>query len=49
MRGVANILVHTQAADPDRFKAIERMIADVNRCWRSDDGLLVVPIRHEYL
>jgi hypothetical protein len=30
-------------------RAVESMIADVNRCWRSDNGLLVVPIRREML
>lgn len=35
MRGVAK----TQAADPDRFEAVERRVADVKRCRRSDDGL----------
>jgi hypothetical protein len=39
MRGIAK----TQAADPDRFEAVERRVADVKRCRRSDDGLLVVP------
>jgi hypothetical protein len=47
MRGVASILAQkTQATDPDRFAAVESMIADVNRCGRSDNG---VPIRHEIL
>jgi hypothetical protein len=49
MRSVASILAQTRAADPDRCAAVESMIADVNRCGRSDDGLLVVPIRHEIL
>jgi hypothetical protein len=49
MRGVASVLAQTQAADPGRFAAVESMIADANRCWRSDNGLLVVPIRHEIL
>jgi hypothetical protein len=49
MRGIASILVQSQADDPDRFAAVESMIADVNRCGRSDNGLLVVPIRHEIL
>jgi hypothetical protein len=30
MRGVASILAQTQTADPDRFTAVESMIADVN-------------------
>jgi hypothetical protein len=30
MRGVASILAQMQAADPDRFAAIESMMADVN-------------------
>ncbi len=47
MRGVASILAQTQAADPDRCAAVEGMIADVKRCGRSDNGLLVVPIRYE--
>jgi hypothetical protein len=47
MRGVASILAQTQAADPDQFAAVESMIADVKRCGRSDNGLLVVPIRYE--
>jgi hypothetical protein len=49
MRGVASILAQTQAADPDQFAAIESMIADVKRCGRSDNSLLVVPIRYETL
>ena len=49
MRGVASILAQTQAADPSPFAAVKSMIADVNRSWRSDNGLLVVPIRHEIL
>ena len=49
MRGVASILAQAQAADPDRFAAVESMIADLNRCRRNDNGLLVVPIRHEIL
>jgi hypothetical protein len=48
MRGVASILAQTQAADPDRFAAVESMIADANRCGR-DNGLLVASIRHEIL
>jgi hypothetical protein len=43
MRGVAGIFVQTQAADPDQFEAIGRLITNVNRCWRSEEGLLVVP------
>ena len=43
MWGVASIL------DPDPFTAVESMVADVNRCGRSDNGLLVVPIDHEIL
>jgi hypothetical protein len=39
MRGVAGIFVQTEAADPDQFS----LITDVNRCWRSEEGLLVVP------
>ena len=49
MRGVASILAQTQMADPNRFVAVESMIADVKRCGRSDNGLLVVPIRYELL
>jgi hypothetical protein len=49
MRGVAGILAQTRAADPSPFAAVKSMIADVNRSWRSDNGLLVVPIRHEIL
>ena len=49
MRGLASILAQTQAADPDQFAAVESMIADVKRCGRSDNGLLVVSIRHELL
>ena len=30
MRGVASILAQMQAADSDRFAAIESMMADVN-------------------
>jgi len=30
MRGVAGIFVQTEAADPDRFAAIESIMADVN-------------------
>jgi hypothetical protein len=43
MCGVASIL------NPDRFAAVESIIADADRCGRSDNGLLVVPIRHEIL
>jgi hypothetical protein len=49
MRGVASIVAQTQAADPSPFAAVESMIADLNRSWRSDHGVLVVPIRHEIL
>jgi len=49
MRGVASILAQTQAADPDRFATVQSMIADVKRCGRSDNCLLVVPIRDEIL
>lgn len=49
MWGVTSILAQTQAADPSRFAAVESMIADANRSWRSDNGLFVVPIRREIL
>ncbi|MDB5604375.1 MAG: hypothetical protein JWP25_1275 [Bradyrhizobium sp.] len=49
MRGVASILAQTQAADPDRFAAVESMMADVKRRGRSDNGLLAVPIHYEML
>jgi hypothetical protein len=49
MRGVANILAQTQTADPDRLAAVESMIADVNRCGRSHNGLLVVATHYEIL
>jgi hypothetical protein len=42
MRGVAGIFVQTEAADPDQFEAIGRLITDV-RCRRSEEDLLVVP------
>ena len=49
MRGVASILAQTQAADPDRFAAVESVIADVKRRGRSDNSLLVVSIHYETL
>jgi hypothetical protein len=50
MPGIASIFAQTQAADPDRLAVVESsMVADVNRCGRSDNRLLIVPIRHEIL
>jgi hypothetical protein len=49
MRGVASILAQTRAAEPDRFAAVESVIADVKRRGRSDDGLLVISIDYETL
>jgi hypothetical protein len=47
MRGVASILAQTRTADPARgVRAHDRARESARR---SDDGLLVVPIRHEIL
>jgi hypothetical protein len=49
MRGVAGIFVQTEAADPDQFEAIGRLITDVNRCWRVRRAFWSFQIRHRYV
>jgi hypothetical protein len=38
MRSVTSIFTQSQALIPTGSRAVESMIADVNRCWRSDNG-----------